>query len=178
MLNLNDLAAGNIPAITPAVGSALAEAGAICLESQQHVPGVDLSVRGDHEQAYPLAWQPPTEQARRSWNSPDTATEKGAESIAILIAKRAIGYSVIRQSRKGTGFDYWIGEESTEGFLDKAGLEISGIRRGNDRVVRARVREKLQQAKRHETWPTYVVVVEFGTPLTEVRKNESPRQTP
>lgn len=170
MLNLDDLATGNIPAITPAVGSALAEAGAICLESQQHVPGVDLSVRGYHEQVYPLAWQPPTEQARRSWNSPDTATEIGAESIAILIAKRAIGYSVIRQSRKGTGFDYWIGEESTEGFLDKAGLEILGIRRGNDRVVKAKVREKLHQAKQSGAWPTYVIVVEFGTPLAEVRK--------
>ena len=178
MLNLNDLGAGNIPAITSAVGNALAEAGAICLESQKHIPGVGLAVRGDHEKLYSLTWQPATEQARRSWNSPDTATEKGAESIAILIAKRAIGYSVVRQSRKGTGFDYWIGEESAEGFLDKAGLEISGIRRGNDRAVKARVREKLQQANRPGTWPTYVIVVEFGTPQTEVRKNEPPRQTP
>ena len=138
MLNLNDLATGSIPAITSAVGNALAEAGAICLESQQHVPGVDLSVRGHHERGYPLTWQPATEQARRSWNNPDTATEKGAESIAVLIAKRAIGYSVIRQSRIGTGFDYWIGEESTEVFRDKAGLQISGIRRGDDRAVNAR----------------------------------------
>lgn len=175
MLNLNDLAAGNIPAITCAVGSALAEAGAICLESQQHVPGVDLSVRGYHEQVYSLTWQPATEQAWRSWNDPDSATEKGAESIAILIAKRAIGYSVIRQSRKGTGFDYWIGEKSAEGFLDKAGLEISGIRRGNDADIKARVRKKLHQANQLGTWPTYVIIVEFGTPLTEVRENEPPR---
>ena len=172
---MNDLAAGNIPAITSAVGSALAEAGAICLESQQHLPGVDLAVQGYHEQVYSLNWQPATEQAQRSWNDPDSATEKGAEGIAILIAKRVIGYSVIRQSRKGTGFDYWIGEESAEGFLDKAGLEISGIRLGNHEDVKARVRKKLRQANKPGTWPTYVIVVEFGTPLCEVRENESPR---
>ena len=168
MLNLNDLATGKIPAITSAVGSALAEAGAVCLESQGHVQGVSLSVRGHHNHIYPLTWKSTTAQTHRSWNDPGSATEKGAESIAILIAKRAIGYSVIRQSRKGTGFDYWIGEESSEGFRDKAGLEISGIRHGNDRTIRARVREKLLQANRSGIWPTYAVVVEFGTPLAEV----------
>lgn len=175
MLNLDDLGTGRIPAISPAVGNALAEAGAICLESQDHQPGVSLSVRGYHEQAYPLTWQPATEQARRSWNSPDTATEKGAEAVAILIAKEVIGYSVIRQSRKGTGFDYWIGEESSEGFLDKAGLEISGIRRGEYNRVRARVRKKLRQADRSRQLPTYAIVVEFGNPLAEVQRNERPR---
>ena len=175
MLDLNDLGTGNIPAITPAMGNALAEAGAICLESQEHAPGVNISVRGYHEKVYPLTWQPATKQAQRSWNSPDSATEKGAEGIAILIAKEAIGYSVIRQSRKGTGFDYWIGEESTEGFSDKAGLEISGIRRGDDSSVKARIRKKLRQAGRSAQLPTYAIVVEFGNPLTEIQKNEHAR---
>ena len=173
-VNLNCLSTGKIPAITPAMGSALAEAGAICLESQNHTPGVSLAVYGLHEMTYPLSWQPATEQARRSWNDPDSATEKGAEGIAILIAKKAIGYSVIRRSRKGIGFDYWIGEVSTEGFKDKAGLEISGIRRGDDRAVRARVKEKLQRANLHKEWQTYAIVVEFGNPRAEVQKNEHP----
>ena len=92
-----------------------------------------------------------------------------------LIAKEVIGYSVIRQSRIGTGFDYWIGEESSEGFLHKAGLEISGIRRGDYNRVRARVRKKLRQASRSRQLPTYAIVVEFGNPLAEVQKNEHRR---
>ena len=174
MIDLDDLGTGRIPAITPAVGNALAEAGAICLESQDHQPGVSLSVRGYREQVHPLTWRLATEQARRSWNSPDTATEKGAEGVAILIAKEVIGYSVIRQSRIGTGFDYWIGEEST-GFSNKAGLEISGIRRGDYSHVRARVRKKLRQANRSRKLQTYAIVVEFGNPLAEVQRNEQPR---
>ena len=156
------------------MGSALAEAGAICLESQNHTPGASLAVNGLHEMTYSLSWQPATKQARRSWNDPRSATEKGAEGIVILIAKKVTGYSVIRQSWKGTGFDYWIGEESAEGFTDKAGLEISGIRRGDTRTVRARINKKLQRANRHKEWQTYVIVVEFGHPLAEVQKNEHP----
>ena len=174
MLNLNDLGVGDIPAITPAVGNALAEAASICLESQGHTQGVRLTVRGYNDNAYVLIWNPVAAQAQLSWNDPDYATEKGAEGIAILVARAEFGYSIIRQSWKGTGFDYWMGDASSEGFLDKAGLEISGIRKGDDRAIRARVREKLRQIGRSANFRlrTYVIVVEFGRPVAEVRENE------
>ena len=174
MLNLNDLGAGDIPAITPEVGNALAEAASICLESQRHTQGVELTVRGYSDNVHVLTWNPVAAQARLSWNDPNYATEKGAEGIAILLAKAEFGYSIIRQSWKGTGFDYWMGEASDEGFIDKAGLEISGIRNGDDRAIRARVIQKLRQADRsaNSGLRTYVIVVEFGRPVAEVQKNE------
>ncbi len=174
MLDLNDLGAGDIPAITPAVGNALAEAASICLESQGHTQGVQLTIRGCRENTHVLTWNPVAAQAQLSWNDPDYATEKGAEGIAILVAKAEFGYSIIRQSWKCTGFDYWMGDASEEGFGDKAGLEISGIRKGEDSAIRARVREKLRQAGRsaNSGLRTYVIVVEFGRPVTEVQENE------
>ncbi len=174
MMNLNDLGLGDILAITPAVGNALAEAASMCLESQGHTQGVRLTVRGCSDNVHALTWNPDAAQAQLSWNDPDYATEKGAEGIAILVAGAELGYSIIRQSWKGTGFDYWIGEASDEGFLDKAGLEISGIRNGDDRAIRARVREKLRQAGRpaNSGLRTYVIVVEFGRPVAEVQENE------
>jgi len=54
MLDLNELGNG-FPAITPAFGKALAEAGAICLDSQGHEQGVLLQVQGDHNSRYSLA---------------------------------------------------------------------------------------------------------------------------
>ena len=171
-IDLYYLETGNIPAISERMGGALAEAGAICLESEGHRPAVSCSVRGCQEKTYFLTWQPTDGQAQQTWRNRNRTTEMGAEALAILIAKEAVGYSVIRQSRTGTGFDYWIGEESTEGFADKAGLEISGIRRGKFSTIRARVICKLKQAKRSKSWPTYVIIVEFGTPLAEVKKNE------
>lgn len=175
MLNLDDLGKGDIPAISPAFGKALAEAGGVCLESQGHSVGVQLIVRGYSDNSYALAWSPITEQSRRSWNDPEYATEHGALGIAVLIAKAEIGYSVIEASRRGTGFDYWLGEKSEmsdESLIYKAGLEISGIRHGDDHIIRARVREKLQQANRsgYPQLEIYVIVVEFGRPLAEVQE--------
>ena len=45
-LDLRELAAGDIPAITAALGAALAEAGGVRLESQGHNPGVTLDRPG------------------------------------------------------------------------------------------------------------------------------------
>ena len=174
MLDLNELSAGSVPAITPAMGAALAEAGGVCLESQGHTPGVRLTVQGYHGGSYRLTWHPASEQARRSWNDERKATEMGAEGIAVLMAKAEIGYEILRRSWQGTGFDYWMGRVSDAGVQDMAGLEISGIRNGAARTVSARVREKLQQVAQPGNRPAdvYVIVIEFGTPLAEVHRNE------
>ena len=172
MLDLNNLSKGAIPAISPSVGAALAEAGGVCLESQGHEQGIQLTVRGYHDNSYAMAWPCITRQSRLSWNDPENATEQGAVGVAVLIAKAQIGYEIIRQSWKGTGFDYWMGTASDEGFVNKAGLEISGIREGDNRIIKTRVRQKLQQTDRSD-YPQleiYVIVVEFGRPLAEVQK--------
>ena len=177
LLDLNDLSAGNIPAITPAMGAALAEAAAVCLESQTHGPGVRLSVRGYREGGYTLRWQPVSPQASNlAYNEAERATEAGALGIAILVAQAETGRVVMEPSRRGTGFDYWLGETSANGIVYTAGLEVSGIRRGDETVIRARVREKLRQANRRKRerpdLDIYVIVVEFGRPLAEVQRNE------
>jgi hypothetical protein len=174
MLRLSDLRDGNIPAITPSIGSMLAEAASVCLESQGHRPGVFLLIRGSKGNDYRVTWEPITAQARdRAWNDESNATEWGAVGIAILLAKPETGYDVIDQSRKGTGFDYWLGDASDDPvFQRKARLEVSGIRQGDDRDVRARVTQKLRQTDRSARLSirAYVIVVEFGRPLAEVRQ--------
>lgn len=174
MLNLTELGHGLIPAITSNLGNMLAEAAAVCLESQGHNPGVLLLVRNSNTNNYTVTWHPATSQARdRAWNDEGYATEHGAVGIAVLLAKREVGYDVVEQSRKGTGFDYWLGGNSgAPVFQNKARLEISGIRRGDDRAVRARVGEKLRQTDQsaYLSIPAYVIVVEFGRPLAEVQE--------
>lgn len=170
MIDLSKLGEG-LPAITPAFGQVLAEAGGVCLESQGHSQGDALEVTGDRSKRYSLAWPPVTEQALRCWNDAEVATEHGAVGVAVLLAKKEIGYAVVERSRKGTGFDYWMGDDTEVPFQNKARLEISGIRSGDDRDVRARVRQKLKQTNPSDgALPAYVVVVEFGAPLAEVRQ--------
>lgn len=169
-LDLNDLGNG-LPAITPSFGMALAEAGGVCLESQGHAQDVQLSVRGYSYKSYSLTWPTITEQTRRCWNDHEVATEHGAVGIAVLLAKKEIGYTVLERSWKGTGFDYWIGEGVDAPFQHEARLEISGIRKGSDHDVQARMRQKLRQTNRSDgLLPAYVIVVEFGQPLAEVQE--------
>ena len=113
---------------------------------------------------------PVTSQALKAWNDPEEATEQGAAGIAVLLAERETGYEVIRRSRKNTGFDYWLGEKTSHDFREEAKLEVSGIRKGNNTDVRARVREKLRQMRRSRdlALPAYAIVVEFSKPLAEV----------
>ena len=172
MLELSSLGEGRVPAITPAVGNMLAETAGVCLEAEGHAPGVRLLVRGYLDARYPLTWPLITVQALRAWNDRERAREFGAEGIALLVAERELGYAVIECSRRGTGFDYWMGIESAGTFQREARLEVSGIRQGNDRVVRTRVWQKLQQTDRSDAvqLPAYVIVVEFGRPLAEVQK--------
>lgn len=172
MLDLNELDTDSIPGISRAKGNELAEAGAVCLESQGHLRGVYLTVRNGVSNSYRLDWPPVTDQVRRTWNDDQEATEDGAAGIAVLLASREIGYTVVSRSRKGTGFDYLLGEELGEGVLDsKARMEVSGIRNGNDSQVRARVQEKLRQMNRSNALglPAYAIVVEFGRPLAEIK---------
>ncbi len=173
MLNLNDLVNGFHPAISPKFGLALAEAAGVCLESQGHDIGVQLHVRGFLKSIFKLNWPPVNEQSRRTWNDPEVATEHGAMGIAVLLTKKATGYTVLERSRKGTGFDYWVGDKSTKPFQEKARLEISGIRKGTESDVKNRVRQKLKQTTRSaNTLPAFAIVVEFGKPLAEVQENE------
>ena len=198
MLNLNELADGGNPAITVEKGAALAQAGATCLESQEHNQGTLLTVRGNViNRTYPLAWPPVNAKTRRTWNDDQEATAEGASGIAALLANREIGHQVILRSRKSTpqdptGFDYWLGDDDKANMSDaeqtateslafqladdnlvaRARMEISGIRQGSDAAIKARTQLKLNQMNVSDELglPGYAAVVEFGRPLAEVRR--------
>ena len=164
---------GSIPGISGAVGAALAEVAGVCLESQGHAPGVRLSVTGDSGSSYSLQWPPISAQSRRTWNDPEEATENGASGIAALLIIQETSYVPIERSRKLTSIDYWLGDAADATALEyQARLEVSGIRQGDARTVRDRMRRKLAQTDPSDLsgLPAYVIVVEFGSPQAEVRR--------
>lgn len=170
-LVLTDLAQG-LPAITPSFGAALAEAGAVCLKEQGHSQGVEITVDGNFTTKFKLYWQLVTEQMLRCWNDQEFTTEQAAYGIAFLIVRELTDLTVIERSRKGTGFDYWLGTLDTDKelpFQNKVRLEVSGIRKGDDNRVKARVKQKKEQTKLTDgTFPAYIIVVEFSIPLSFV----------
>ncbi len=165
-----------LPAITPAFGLTLAEAGAIYFVDQNHKNGVELKVRGAFAGIFKVYWPKVTEQMLRCWNDYEFTTEQAAYGVAILLIRDLTKYTVIRRSRKGLGFDYWLGYTNDEGddlrLEDKARLEVSGIRQGNQHLVKKRMKQKIQQVEQanHLNLPAYIVVVEFSTPMSQLEQ--------
>jgi len=169
-LRLSSLTDG-MPGLTPALGGSLAEAAAVCLEEQGHGTVVSLTVEGHFEEVLALERAPVDEQMRNSHRHEETATENGACGIAIAAVCEMTGLTVLRQSSRWTGVDYWLGPKEAELFQDSLVLEVSGIRKGGDHSIRGRVRQKAVQMKK---WglepPGLVAVVEFSRPVMRTLK--------
>ncbi|OQX26498.1 MAG: hypothetical protein BWK80_10175 [Desulfobacteraceae bacterium IS3] len=164
-----------LPAVTPAFGAALAEAAAVCFEDQNHSGGVRLEVDGTFKAEYSVYWEKVTKQMRSCWNDLEVTTEQAAYGVAFLLITDLTDYTIIHRSRKGTGFDYWLGKEGDKDelpFQNTARLEVSGIRKGNQSLIKTRVKDKLNQVCRSDDLrlPAYIVIVEFSNPLSKVIK--------
>lgn len=164
-INLFALSEG-MPGLTSACGTSLAEAAAVCLENRTHQSGVGFHLFGMKAERFPLEWLPVDEQNRRCYGDLQEATERGAYGIAILLIQDITGKVVVERSKKGPGFDYWLGDEDDGSlFAGKARLEVSGILSGNRAQIQARVNQKKEQIKPSAGLaPGYVAVVEFSAP--------------
>lgn len=178
-LHLAALESG-MPGLTPACAKVLIEAAAVCLEEKKHKTGVLLSLSGLSTDAVVLEWNEVDEQQRNAHHDLQDATEYGACGLAILLVKQLTGKVVLQRSRKGSGFDYWVGDESSSEvgdenssdadlFAGKARLEISGILEGSRNSLNARVKQKKIQIQpsRHMA-PGLVAVAEFSNPIIHV----------
>jgi hypothetical protein len=165
--NLATLAEGTMPGLSRACGTLLAEAAAVCFEERQHRTGVTFHLTGVKAEQFLMEWPAVDDQARRSHNDLQEATERGAYGVAILIVCDLTGLVVVQRSKKGPGFDYWLGDEDDDLLFEgKARLEVSGILVGSRSQVQTLVRQKKEQVKPSDHLaPGYVAVVEFGTPI-------------
>jgi len=169
-MSLAALAEG-MPGLTAASGQMLAEAAAVCLEDRQHQTGVCLPRVGLMIEDMHVEWLPVDDQNRRCYADMQEATERGACGVAILVVKEVTGKVVVERSKKGTGFDYWLGDKDSDDlpFKGTSRLEVSGILTGTKTQIDSRIRQKKDQiAPTDHIARGYVAVVEFGTPVAHV----------
>lgn len=170
-LETKRLAYAFLQGITENIGGCMAEAIAVCLDSQKHQSTVLLSVTGRFNNDYSILFEPVTERMRRSYGDLEFTTETAAYGISILIIDANTELTVVERSRKGGGFDFWLGRKDAPGpyFERKARLEVSGIRCGTDGAINSRIKMKMDQTKRSDgSFPAYIIVVEFGAPKAKV----------
>ena len=172
-LRLMDMKSG-APGLTSEVGAFYAQAASVCLEDQGHSSPTPMLISGELTASATLEWATTTDQVRRNWKDDEEATEYGACAIASLLVPELSGLHVVERSRKGTGFDYWLGptDDDESLFQSRARLEVSGLRAGTETRIAARVRKKLRQTERSDSslLPAVVVIVEFSQPESRVAK--------
>jgi hypothetical protein len=154
--------------LTASGGTYFAEAASYCLHVHKHSNPVQLHLSGDLSAKGTLVWGSISEAHRRTHGDLQEAVEFGACAIAIIVAVQVSGLSGVERSVKGTGIDFWLVKNSDErGIFQRAArLEASGILRGSETAIRARVKQKLAQTNPTDKagLPAYVAVVEFGSP--------------
>lgn len=148
------------------------EAAAVCLDFLGHDPGDHLKVEGDLEGEFELIWSDVTQQMRDSRNDMDYTVESGAYCLAMIVIEKLTDLKVTKQSKKRTGFDYWLSKKQDIGMQSHARLEVSGILKGSKGQVNQRLKEKIEQTKKSDNLnlPAYIVVVEFGNLKINIKK--------
>lgn len=169
-LDLARLSGGSPPGITPQMGAFAAQAAAVLLEHNRHKSGVAMEVVEKRKNKYTVLWPKLHTDAQRTHNDLPDAAEQGAYGIAFLLAEEFTQFKVIERSRKGTGFDYWLGTGDQHPFQQAARMEVSAIINDADAVDR-RVRAKMKQTDATKgKLPAFVAVVEFGQPKSVFKK--------
>ena len=155
-------------------GSALnfVEAASVCLEDRGHAQGVAFSVSGSLRGRFALNWPSVTEDVQASHNDLIRAAEDGAYGVALLVCSKCANLTMVMQSKRGTGFDYWLGDAADPLFQNKARLEVSGILSGDNASLGQRLKTKVAQVAKSKNsgLKAYVAVVEFGAPRAKTKK--------
>lgn len=164
-----------IPALTAAMGAVLSEAAAVCLQDRGHTSPVRLHLERMGGPQILLHCSAVNDRMQRTHNDMQRATEHGACGVAILLIRKLHKLTVVEQSKKGTGFDYWLRPDDGDDalpFQNSARLEVSGILNGTASQFATRVKQKTEQMEVSDSTnlPAYAVVVEFGLPQAEVGK--------
>ena len=172
-LNLDALKIG-MQGVTSRIAAVYEEAAVTCLEEAGHASGVDMEIDGDNTHLMKVIWTKEGDAGQRSraWGDKNVAVEHGAYGIAALLIDSLTEYTVVERSQKGTGIDYWLGKKGADEtlFQAKARLDVSGIRKGDDRDIGARVRHKEKQITPSDgRLPGIIVVVEFSSPRARMR---------
>lgn len=156
-----------LPGISSVAAQQLYETFEVCMHSAGHPEDLPLAVEGDIHDDIVLHWHDDyNEQKARTYADMQYTTEHGAICLSVMLTTTLTPYTIIERSRKGTGFDYWLGDKDSFLFQKKARLEVSGILRGDDTMIKSRHATKVEQTNKSDELglPVYISVIEFSKP--------------
>ena len=166
-IRLSDIKQG-MPGISSIEGANLYENSIVALHNSGHPSTVELRMEGLRTEPFLLVWDDEcSDQLLRTYADEQSVTERSAIAVSAMLALHTTSYTVIERSRKGTGFDYMLGDSLDPLFTPKARLEVSGIMRETEgNTLAMRFQQKMSQTDKSDDTrlPAYVSIVEFSTP--------------
>ncbi|UII78612.1 hypothetical protein [Flagellimonas sp. CMM7] len=149
------------------MGANLSHAAAVCINDRGHSKNTSATGKGVYTRNYILKRCDVTDEIKRTWEDMQEATEEGACGVALVQVAKESKYQVIERSRKGTGIDYWLGDNDSFLFQRKARLEVSGSLNGDEGELNKRLKIKIEQTKQSDSTklPVIIVIVGFAQPM-------------
>jgi len=155
--------------LTEAVCTCYAEAARVCL-SRHHEPPTKVAVKnGTLQGVRSLYWRPPGDRESQAWANRDDATRDGAYSMSIAAVEVECGFLAVARAETRTGADYYVAKRRTADLENAYRLEVSGTEAGDESVVKARLKQKVEQAKAGESdRPAIACVVGFREKIVAI----------
>ncbi|HRP27414.1 MAG TPA: hypothetical protein PLG77_03165 [Burkholderiaceae bacterium] len=152
------------PGLTKALAEAYCEAARVCLD-RHHVSPVEVALVRHGTASTLLSWIAADERTRRAWANEIDATEAGAYAAALAAVESTDSLVAVSRAETLTGADYYLAPKgsSVDDLEAASRLEVSGIDRGTDSQLQARLRQKVAQAQSgRSSLPAIAAVVVFS----------------
>jgi hypothetical protein len=150
--------------LTQEIAANYAQAARVCLD-RHHQPPLAITVEnGTKRHVVEVHWSATNEAEKMAWANADDATRDGAYAATLAIVEQQEGLVAVLRAHTRTGADYFIAPPGTpRGHIEDAiRLEISGVDKGNGTIVRTRLLQKMDQARRGESdTPAMAAVIGF-----------------
>ena len=135
--------------LTQAIADCLVEAARVCLDRHHESP-VDFTIDKSGSQMIAVVeWEQTDERTRGAWKNEIDATEAGACACTLAAVELSEGFVAVYRAETRTGADYYVAPagETIEDLEDCIRLEVSGVDRGDLRLISRRLNEKIDQVR-------------------------------
>jgi hypothetical protein len=136
--------------LTPSLAGTYFEAASVCLD-RHHTSPVEVEIaRNGGTTTRQVDFQKPDARVLDAWANDIDTTENGAYGVCLAAVEVEEQLVAVRRAENLTGADWYVAPIGTEpGDLEHClRLEVSGVDSGDRSTVAARLRQKVDQARR------------------------------
>lgn len=161
--------------LTTALAGMLTESAEVCLSRHHQSPVTVGIAQGSSSSTYALEFRTPDTRMLNAYANEIDTTENGAYGVCLAAVEAEEGLFAVRRAETLTGADWYVAPTGTsaDDLEDCYRLEVSGLDAGSRTAVQARLRQKVEQARRGASnLPAIASVVGFKELTVAIQRLE------